>query len=144
MPGAYWQRATIPRSALKRGEPPVNAKKFAPYCAGINLVAGCILIWDIINILLGTMAYDVWSAIAGLTIWFKLMADFILSRHAHPGSRSVTRKPDPGQTSQLEGNHAEQTDWNLRRNEPDSDEYDTCAIIPIVGSILAMFTHLIH
>lgn len=78
--------------ALKRGEPPVNAKKFAPYCACINLVAGCILIWDIINILLGTMAYDVWSAIAGLTIWFKLMADFILSRHAHPWVKKRDKK----------------------------------------------------
>lgn len=25
-----------------------------------------------------------WSAIAGVTIWLKFIADFILSRHAHP------------------------------------------------------------
>jgi hypothetical protein len=28
--------------------------------------------------------YATWSAIAGTTIWLKLIADFILRRHAHP------------------------------------------------------------
>lgn len=78
--------------ALKGGMPPPDAKRFAPYCAGLNVVAGCILIWVIINILLGAMAYDTWSAIAGLTIWFKLMADFILSRHAHPWVKKRDKK----------------------------------------------------
>ncbi len=77
--------------ALKRGEPPANARKFAPYCAGINLIGGCILIWDIINILLGAMDYDTWSAIAGMTIWFKFIADFILSRHAHPWGKQADK-----------------------------------------------------
>jgi hypothetical protein len=30
------------------------------------------------------MEYQTWSAIAGVTIWLKFIADFILSRHAHP------------------------------------------------------------
>lgn len=70
--------------AIKRGEPPANPKKFAPYAAGLNLIAGCIAVWVIVSVLLGTMEYQTWSAIAGVTIWLKFIADFILSRHAHP------------------------------------------------------------
>ena len=69
--------------ALKRGEPPANAKKFAPYAAAINLAAGVIVIWVIVSVLLTQASYETWSAGAGLTIWFKLIADLILSRHAH-------------------------------------------------------------
>jgi len=29
------------------------------------------------------LPYSVWSAIAGSTLWMKLLADFILSRQAH-------------------------------------------------------------
>jgi hypothetical protein len=35
------------------------------------------------------MEYDTWSAIAGVTIWLKFIADFILGHHAHP---FVTKK----------------------------------------------------
>jgi hypothetical protein len=70
--------------ALKRGEVPANPAKYAPYAAMINLFAGVIVVWVLVNILLGRMSYETWSAIAGITIWLKLIADFILSRHAHP------------------------------------------------------------
>lgn len=70
--------------AIKRGEAPANPKKFAPYAAGLNLTAGCIAVWVIVSVVLGTMEYQTWSAIAGVTIWLKFIADFILSRHAHP------------------------------------------------------------
>lgn len=69
--------------AIKRGESPLNPKKFAPYAAAINLVAGLIVVWVIGNVVAGTMDYDNWSAIAGMTIWLKFIADFILGRHAH-------------------------------------------------------------
>ncbi|MGV8935314.1 MAG: hypothetical protein ACOH1I_11850 [Gallionellaceae bacterium] len=69
--------------ALKHGVLPDNPKKFAPYAAAINLAAGLIVVWVILNILLGSMSYDSWSAYAGITIWLKFIADFILSRHAH-------------------------------------------------------------
>lgn len=69
---------------LKRGEPPPNPKKFAPYAAAINLIAGIVAVWVIFSVLLGIMEYQTWSAIAGMTIWLKFIADFILSRHAHP------------------------------------------------------------
>ena len=70
--------------ATKRGEAPANPKKFAPYAAGLNLIAGCIAVWVIVSVVLGAMEYQTWSAVAGMTIWLKFIADFILSRHAHP------------------------------------------------------------
>jgi len=70
--------------ALKRGEPPANPEKFAPYCAIINLVGGVIIVFNIVGIVTGVLEYAAWSAIAGSTIWMKFIFDFILSRHAHP------------------------------------------------------------
>jgi small-conductance mechanosensitive channel len=70
--------------ALKRGESPANPDKFAPYAAIINMVGGVVIIFVIVGVLLGVLAYETWSAIAGSTIWMKFIFDFILSRHAHP------------------------------------------------------------
>jgi hypothetical protein len=70
--------------ALKRGEPPVNAEKYAPYTAVINLICGVVAVWVIFGVLFLGLAFDTWSATAGITIWGKFFADFILSRHAHP------------------------------------------------------------
>lgn len=69
--------------ALKRGEPPPNQQKYAPYSAAINLVASGILVFVVIGVVMGTLAYETWSAIAGSTIWMKIIFDFILSRQAH-------------------------------------------------------------
>ena len=80
--------------ALKRGESPSNPAKYAPYAAMINLLAGVLVSWVIINILMGWMSYASWSAIAGTTIWLKLLADFILSRHAHPPQKKTARAAD--------------------------------------------------
>ena len=30
------------------------------------------------------MPYKTWSAMAGVTLWFKVFADYIISRQAHP------------------------------------------------------------
>lgn len=70
--------------AIRKGEPPENPKKFAPYAAAINLIGGSIIVGVIIGIVSGEMEYKTWSAIAGSTIWMKFIFDFILSRHAHP------------------------------------------------------------
>jgi len=70
--------------ALKRGQPPLAPHRFAPYTAAINLIAGLIVIFVIIGVISGSLPYDTWTAVAGSTIWMKFMADFILSRHAHP------------------------------------------------------------
>ncbi|MEW6164040.1 MAG: hypothetical protein AB1642_03160 [Pseudomonadota bacterium] len=78
--------------ALKRGEPPPHQEKFAPYAAAINLIASAILIFVIIGVFSGSLAYATWSAIAGSTIWMKIIFDFILSRHAH--LLGTKKKPD--------------------------------------------------
>jgi len=70
--------------ALKRGEPPANAAKFAPYAAVVNFVCGIVIVYVIFGVLVLGLAFDTWSAMAGITIWGKFIADFILSRHAHP------------------------------------------------------------
>jgi len=69
--------------ALKRGEPPPNPSKYAPYTLALNLIGAGILIFVIFGIVGGLLAYDTWSAIAGSTIWIKIVLDFALSRHAH-------------------------------------------------------------
>lgn len=70
--------------ALKRGQPPANPQKYAPYAAAINLLAGTVTTVIIAGVLTASYDYATWSAMAGVTIWLKLIADFILSRHAHP------------------------------------------------------------
>jgi len=70
--------------ALKQGESPSNPARLAPYAAAINLIAGGIAVGVIVSVLVGGLVYERWTAIAGSTIWMKLVADFILSRHAHP------------------------------------------------------------
>ena len=70
--------------ALKRGVLPANPQKFAPYVAAINLLAGVIVAILIVGILAAYFDYATWSAVAGTTIWLKLIADFIIGRHAHP------------------------------------------------------------
>ena len=77
--------------ALKRGEGPANPKKWAPATGIINLAAGGTALVTIIGVLL-TFAgfpnifspYKTWSSIAGMTLWAKIFADFIVSRQAHP------------------------------------------------------------
>ena len=69
--------------ALKRGESPPNPAKYAPWALLINLVASGVLIFVIIGIIAGSLEYETWSAIAGSTIWLKIILDFALSRHAH-------------------------------------------------------------
>ena len=69
--------------ALKRGVPPDNPQKYAPYAAAVNLVAGVVVVTVIFGVAAALYDYGTWSAMAGITIWLKLTADFILSRQAH-------------------------------------------------------------
>jgi len=77
--------------ALKRGEAPANPEKWAPATGFVNLAAGTTALVTIFGVLL-TFAgfqnvfspYRTWSAIAGVTLWMKIFADFIVSRQAHP------------------------------------------------------------
>lgn len=69
--------------ALKRGEPPSNPEKFAPFEALLNLICGLVVAVVIPSVVLVPLEYGTWSAIAGVTIWCKFFLDFALSRHAH-------------------------------------------------------------
>ena len=77
--------------ALKRGEGPPNPEKWAPATGLVNLVAGGTALVTVIGVLL-TFAgfqnffspYKRWSSIAGVTLWMKIFADYIVSRQAHP------------------------------------------------------------
>lgn len=69
--------------ALRRGIAPPNQEGFAPWAASINLICATVLVGVIGGVLAGGLAYQIWSAIAGSTIWLKLILDFALSRHAH-------------------------------------------------------------
>ncbi|MCX7815304.1 MAG: hypothetical protein N2256_07415 [Tepidimonas ignava] len=69
--------------ALRKGEPPANAARWAPYELALNLVAGGVLVGVIVSVLMGWLAYEEWVAIAGSTLWVKIFLSFALGRHAH-------------------------------------------------------------
>lgn len=69
--------------AVKHGEAPPDAAKWAPYEMAINGVAGLIVLMTIVWVLYSGIPYETWTAIAGSTIWCKFFASFALSRHAH-------------------------------------------------------------
>ena len=70
--------------ALKRGEAPADPKKWAPATGIVNLAAGGTALVTIIGVFLALFPYKTWSAMAGVTLWFKVFADYIVSRQAHP------------------------------------------------------------
>ena len=69
--------------ALKSGVPPKNPEKFAPFSGVLNLIAAVIITYVIFGVVSGTLDYETWSAIAGSTLWMKIIFDFIIRRHAH-------------------------------------------------------------
>ena len=69
--------------ALKRGQPPANAAKWAPYETAINGIAGIVIAMVIVGVVVAGLPYETWTAIAGSTIWCKFFASFALGRHAH-------------------------------------------------------------
>ena len=76
--------------ALIRGEPPPNAKRFAPYTAAVNLIAGLslllvilsVVLWIAFGIVLLNPDFQSWVAVAGSTLWMKIIFDFLVSRQA--------------------------------------------------------------
>lgn len=69
--------------ALKRGEPPANAERWAPYEGAINALAGIVAVFVIVGVAAGALDYNTWTAMAGTTIWCKFFASFALGRQAH-------------------------------------------------------------
>jgi len=79
--------------ALKRGEPPADAARWAPYELMINLLAGVIVVYVIVSVVLGLLDFETWNAVAGTTIWCKFFASFALGRQAHGlGARQASDK----------------------------------------------------
>lgn len=70
--------------ALKRGEAPPHPEKWAPVSGIVNLAAGSAALIAIIGVFTALFPYKTWSSIAGVTLWMKIFADFIVSRQAHP------------------------------------------------------------
>lgn len=79
--------------ALRRGEPPPDAERFAPYTGILNLVAGGIAVTTIGLVIVAAVPYQTWTAIAGSTIWCKFIADFAIGWHAHRMQAPAPRKP---------------------------------------------------
>lgn len=79
--------------ALKKGQPPADAEKYAPYEMVINLIGGTIMVVVLVAVL-GFQALERqdWIAIAGSTLWMKLFASFALSRHAHGGIAGLAKR----------------------------------------------------
>jgi hypothetical protein len=69
--------------ALKRGTVPNNPKKYASYYVALNLISGLILATVFLLVFIAGLEYGIWTSIVGPTIWMKVIADFILRRHAH-------------------------------------------------------------
>lgn len=78
--------------ALRRGEPPADAARWAPYEMMINALAATSVSFVIVGVLMGALAYDTWTAIAGTTIWCKFFASFALGRHAHINAQRAAGK----------------------------------------------------
>ncbi|UOD50894.1 hypothetical protein [Orrella daihaiensis] len=76
--------------ALIRGEPPPNPKRYAPFTAAVNLIAGLVLVsvilsvvlWIAFGIVIINPDFQNWVAVAGSTLWMKIIFDFLISRQA--------------------------------------------------------------
>jgi ABC-type phosphate transport system permease subunit len=73
--------------ALKHGEAPPNAARFAPWTGMLNLVCGAITATVVVLVVAVQLPFDTWTAIAGSTLWCKFMIDFGISRHAHGAAK---------------------------------------------------------
>jgi len=69
--------------ALKKGLPPKEPSRYAKYSFIINLVGGGIFVLVILLVVIIGLEYKQWTAISGITLWMKFLADFALSRKAH-------------------------------------------------------------
>lgn len=87
-------RGDVSEVAIKRGVPPADPRRWAPYCGVLNLVGAGVLVYVIGAVGLGSLSYDAWTALAGITIWCKLILDFSISRHAH--FPRATKRLSPG------------------------------------------------
>jgi len=81
--------------ALKRGESPPSPEKWSFIAGLVNLVAGSVALAAILGVIIVPLPYKTWSAMGGMTLWGKIIGDFIISRQAHPFTERK-RKKQPG------------------------------------------------
>jgi hypothetical protein len=80
--------------ALKRGLPPPDVEKYAPYEMAINAVGGIVIVGVLVAVLgFQALSSEDWVATAGMTLWIKLLLSFALSRQAH--GLGPKKKPTP-------------------------------------------------
>jgi hypothetical protein len=90
--------------ALKKGMPPPNAEKYAPYEMVINLVGGVVMVGVLLAVLgFQALRSEDWIAIAGVTLWMKLLMSFMLGRQAH-GLNAGKRKGGAAGAEAKKGN----------------------------------------
>ena len=70
--------------ALKRGVPAINPRKFILADTILHLLAGLMIVYAIYGVVIEGWHYNDWTALAGSTIWCKVIFSFIMGRHAHP------------------------------------------------------------
>ena len=87
--------------ALKRGMPPADPARFAPYTLAVNLIGGGVIVFVIFGVVAAILDFETWTAIAGVTIWFKFFADYIVSRHAHPIVPRRKKLEEAGQSPKI-------------------------------------------
>lgn len=75
--------------ALRKGIPTPNPRKFIIPDVILHVVAAGLLLLTIYGVVIEGWAYNTWTALAGSTIWCKIMFSFVMGRHAHP---SVARR----------------------------------------------------
>ena len=90
--------------ALKKGVAPPNAEHYAPYEMAINLVGGAIMVGVLVAVLgFQALASEDWIAVAGVTLWMKLLMSFMLGRQAH-GLNAGKRKGGAAGAEAKKGN----------------------------------------
>lgn len=81
--------------ALKKGVAPPDAARYAPFELLFNLVGGIVMVGVLVAVLgFQALERDDWIAIAGVTLWMKLLASFALSRHAHGIDFGKKKQPE--------------------------------------------------
>lgn len=70
--------------AMKKGVPVPNPKKFVMPDLLLHAITGGLILYTIYGVLVVQWPYATWTALAGSTIWCKVLFSFVLGRHAHP------------------------------------------------------------
>jgi hypothetical protein len=78
--------------ALKGGIPAPNPRKFIIPDVILHTVAAALLLFTIYGVIVAAWPYNTWTALAGSTIWCKIMFSFVMGRHAHPKIKMRPKK----------------------------------------------------